>query len=429
MAGVSRLPGPEDLETDAILSLLGCADRVGVECLGMSRAGRRIPLLTIGDGPSSALIVGAPHPNEPTGCLTILRMLDRLAKEPVPGWQWHFIPAIDIDGLALNEGWFSDSPDLETYLAHFYRPPFRLQPEYGFPIELPGYEFSAETPETRCWRAALDIAQPRLQCSLHGADTGGSFFILSTEAPELAAELAGLPSRFGFSLNEIGEPLAEMTTHRPGVFSFPDVAQILARGQQTEAASGWNAGDSSAGFAARRLGTFSMSCEVPLWRDAREGDSSPSGRWMSEVIDERVQHLRQDLALVAESLPALNPRVGTLEQRALVESLEDSVSTGAGVLCALQAVRPRGLDDRELSKSELVAFEGGTYGLRVPAMLARLAKAVDDVAVDGFARALLEERLAAHRRSTRLTPVSLPRAAELQMHAVQAAASYLSDRV
>ena len=78
MAGVSRLPGPEDLETDAILSLLGCADRVGVECLGMSRAGRRIPLLTIGDGPSSALIVGAPHPNEPTGCLTILRMLDRL---------------------------------------------------------------------------------------------------------------------------------------------------------------------------------------------------------------------------------------------------------------------------------------------------------------------------------------------------------------
>jgi hypothetical protein len=106
----------DSLAADAIIDRLGLAGRVQVRHLGTSRDGRPIPLLSVGEGQKSALIVGAPHPNEPTGCLTVLAMLARLGREPnfqqTPGWQWHFIPAIDIDGIALNEGWFSDDPDM-----------------------------------------------------------------------------------------------------------------------------------------------------------------------------------------------------------------------------------------------------------------------------------------------------------------------------
>lgn len=429
----------DDLTADAILDRLGLIDRVQVRQLGTSRAGRPIPLLSIGPpdrhtAPNSALIVGAPHPNEPTGCLTVLAMLALLAEDRgfhlTPGWRWHFIPAIDIDGIALNEGWFSASPDISTYADHFYRPSFKLQPEYSFPIGLPGYRFDAETPESACWRRALEITRPRLQCSLHGADTGGSFFLLSGRDRRLADQLAELPRECGVTLNDFGEPLAELTVIRRGVFGFPSVSEIVARAvgsggtQQTV----WNAGDSSAGFADRRFGTFSMTCEVPLWRDAREGDQSLSGRTLGEVIDERIDLIREESEAVALALPDLVPRTDSLAESALAEALADVAAGASGITAALEQLHPNGSDDRQLRQCELVSFEYGTHALRTPAMLARLATLTGATAVASVARSLLDGRIATLRGATHLAAIPSDDATELQMAAVLATAAHLESQ-
>lgn len=421
----------DGLAADAIIDRLGLAGRVRVRHLGTSRAGRPIPLLSFGEGEASALIVGAPHPNEPIGCLTVLTMLAQLARQTTfaqaPGWQWHFIPAIDIDGIALNEGWFSDTPDLTSYLTHFYRPPFRLQPEYSFPIDLPGFSFNAETPESACWRRALEMTRPRLQCSLHGADTGGSFFLLSADDPLLADELVTLPARFGVALNEVGEPLSELTTFRPGVFAFPSVADTIAQAVSAGAAAQttWDAGDSSSGFARRQFGSFNMTCETPLWRDAREGDQTPSGRSLGQVIDERISQVQQESEAVARLLPALESRLDSFEQRVLFEALADSTAGAAGVAAALDHLRPTAAEDRQLRQCDLVGLEYGTAGMRVPAMLLRLANSTGDGAAAAAAGPMLDSRLAAFRESTRLSAIPAVVATDLQITAVLATAASL----
>jgi hypothetical protein len=146
-----------DLDGHALVRRLAMTHVAQVERLGLSRAGRPIDLISVGRGSRAALIVGAPHANEPIGCATIVRLLTRLAQDRElregSDWQWHFIPAIDVDGIALNEGWFRGERTLARYLDNFYRPPFKLQPEYAFPLDVPGYRFDKETPETACWRS------------------------------------------------------------------------------------------------------------------------------------------------------------------------------------------------------------------------------------------------------------------------------------
>ena len=157
--------------------------------------------------------------------------------------EWHFIPAIDIDGFALNEGWFRGERTLELYLENFHRPPFRRQPEYAFPLDAPGYRFDEQTPESSCWRLAIDRIRPQLQCSLHGADTGGSFFLLSDCRPGLCKSLANLPARAGITFNTVGDASAETTELAPGIFSFPNIDAQIATAIASHQAPGdvWNA--------------------------------------------------------------------------------------------------------------------------------------------------------------------------------------------
>lgn len=362
-------------------------------------------------------------------------MLAQLALQaditPAPEWQWHFIPAIDIDGIALNQGWFSGSPDVERYLASFFRPPFRLQPEYSFPIDLPDYQFAEGTPENDCWRRALEIVRPRLQCSLHGADTGGAFFILSEDLPGLADELVTLPASFGISLNEIGEPFADMSAYRPGVFSFPSIPDIVARSVEAGLTPGtsWQAGDSSAGFAGARFGTFSMTCEVPLWHDAREGINALSDRTITEVVDDRIGQLREDVELVSDWLPSLRSRVDSSEALCITESLEDSIPASIGMITALEQARRHGANDRPLAVRELAWFEAGTYAMRIPALVLRLAVITQDTRAETVSGALLETRLAEYRRSAHLAPVPLAQAADLQLAAVLTTARFLGETI
>lgn len=325
-----RLPTLAEMDAHADALLAQAPGVIEARVLGASAAGRRIRMLSIGQGPRAVLVVGAPHPNEPVGCATAGRMMEALVRNADArhglGCRWHFIQAIDPDGIALNEPWFAGPRTAERYLGSFYRPAFRQQPEYTFPLAAEGYAFTASTPENLCWQKALDLTRPQVMCSLHNADIGGAFFLTSRDVPALTASLARIPAAAGVPLNEAGEPFAETAPLGPGVWSFPDlralVTQVIDRGLPV--ADFWEAGLSSAQFAEERYGTFSMTCEVPLW--VTSGAAPAAGAECSSLgfIEAMQQSNAEARRALAEALPRLRSLVGSREERMLLEALSDT---------------------------------------------------------------------------------------------------------
>lgn len=279
------LPTINELESSTAALKRGSLPGVEVTVLGQSRSGRCIEMLSIGSGPLSALVVGAPHPNEPVGCATIDGLVHRFLDNPEflnsSGFRWHFIRAIDPDGLRLNEGWLTH-PTLLGYFRHFFRPALARQPEYTFPLDLGDRVHDAPSPENLCWRKALELTRPHLQTSLHNADVGGVFFIMSDQDHQLASTLPELAGKYGLPLNVIGEPFGELPTYADGVFGFP---QIRATPTIDQEQHGWAAGDTSASYAQSRYGTFSVTCEVPLW--SMSGSSAAEQKLESGALLER----------------------------------------------------------------------------------------------------------------------------------------------
>ncbi len=421
-----ELPLSSDLDGHALVRRLAMTHAAQVERLGSSRAGRPIDLISVGRGSRAALIVGAPHANEPIGCATIVRLLTRLAKDRElregSDWQWHFIPAIDADGIALNEGWFRGERTLARYLDNFYRPPFKLQPEYAFPLDVPGYRFDKETPETTCWRLALDRIRPQLQCSLHGADTGGSFFLASDPQPRLCKVLGDLPKQSDITLNTVGDSSADLAGIAPGVFSFPNIESQIAK---TSSKDAWNAGDSSEGYSRKRYRTFNMVCEVPLWRDARERDPRRSGRTHAEVLDEEIGMVRADEKLLKPFLSTLRAVSSSDAAAALFVSVEDAVQGSSGIIEELEELKASEKARRILTYRDLVQYEYGTAMFRTLAMAERLARLTGAGDLHVAARNALQERLIGYQRSARLVPVPLRSSTDVQMAAILATARSL----
>nr|CEL16125.1 zinc carboxypeptidase family protein [Kibdelosporangium sp. MJ126-NF4]CTQ94051.1 zinc carboxypeptidase family protein [Kibdelosporangium sp. MJ126-NF4] len=241
-------PGPD--EVAARLAQHGTPQRIGT-----SRLGEPITMVTIGDGPKSALVFAGPHPNEPIGFLTVPHLAEHVAKDDM-GYTWHLIGCVDPDGARLNENWYDGPLDRERYLRGFYRPPLDEQVEWTFPDGMP---------ETRALRDVIDEVRPDLLCSLHNAELGGTFYYITEDRPELAEQLAALPTGIPLHVGEAEMPGTTMI--RPGVFLFPTL----------EAASQLASGMSSVHYA-QRYGTFSLVIEVPMWSDPRSSDDSPSGR-------------------------------------------------------------------------------------------------------------------------------------------------------
>lgn len=411
------------------LKQLGAAARV--ERLGQSAGGRPIDLVSIGNGPRAALIVGAPHPNEPIGCLTIVRLIERLAGDRAfrdrSGFTWHFIPAIDVDGLDLNAGWFRGPLTLERYFRDFFRPAFSVQPEYAFPLELPGYRFDAATPENLCWQRAIDIARPQLQSSLHGNDSSGAFYLLSRDDAALAATLSRQPAARGIAINDLGEPDSQLDRYAPGVFSFFEVGPWLRKQQQAGAKLSeiWSAGRSSAEFAAERFGTLSVTCEVPLWLDPRQFDRRPSRYNTTAVARLQLDQAAENLRLLTRAAPLLDATSSSPETHTLRLALNEALAALPGQKRALESHVHS--DDRgnRVSLGDLVQLEPGTTAMRAPAMLARLARLERAPDIAAAAETILSRRIAAFQAATTLRPIPTPITTALQMASITTAMARL----
>lgn len=444
MAALSAFPTLADLDahTEALVreamnpASAAAAARVAVTPLGRSRSGHPISLVSLGEGPRSALVVGAPHPNEPVGCAAIEALISHLLAGPAAwhGYRWHFVKAIDADGLRLNEGWLKSARAPADYFRDFFRPAFARQPEYSFPLAAGAHTFDAPTPENLCWQRALELTRPQLQVSLHNADVGGAFYLVSRDVPGLAAALAAQPATAGLTLNTVGEPFEEMPAFAPGVFSFPDTAVMAAAG-------GYSGGDSSARFAAEIYGTFSMICEVPMWDEPRLHDAVTPSELSERDLSEKMQRWAADAlsALAPHDAGALAAAAGgsAADAAEILMALEEERGKLAAAAAAAARLAAQPGAGRALSNAEAALREGLVrFAMARPlALLARLARAggaggaapapgADAALAD--AEAALAVRLAEMRE---LAPVSLDVLVGLQVRAVLATARGLADGV
>lgn len=305
---VAQFPSVDALHTQLDAIAVAHPGLVRVRRIGMSRLGEPLRVLTVGDGPADAVVIGGPHPNEPIGGLTVgvlawLLCRDAALREEL-GYRWHLVPCADPDGTRLNEGWFGRPGDRRAYAEHFYRPDLSEQVEWTFPLSGEDYRFDRTLPETAALMRLMDEVEPSLVCSLHNAEHQGVFFYLNRDDPELARQLAGLSGMEGLPLHH-GEP--EMPGSRliaPGVYSTHDGPRVGAM---------FGSGASSADYAAR-FGALHLMTEVPMWADHRVADRTETGTDHQQLVAsgaaarrEALDMLEAALAAVADDLTVRSP--------------------------------------------------------------------------------------------------------------------------
>ena len=405
------------------------ADGIDVQTLGKSRNGRTIEMISIGDGPLSALVVGAPHPNEPAGCATAELLIERLRAGTMPRdrFRWHIIKAIDIDGLAMNQGWFKGPRTHASYIQHFFRPAFERQPEYAFPLASGTYAFATPTPETECWMRALDIARPQLQASLHGSEFGGAFFLTTEAIPALTAKISGAVAETGLGLNTVGDTGYWEPAYAPAFFPLHSLAEPGKLPQD------WRAGNSSCGYARDRYGTFSLMPEVPLWSSRILFDESDTAFSLGDVAM-LARTLNAEIGgAIGRDLPRLMqaPLSGDdLELQLALEQAERGAKAAGAPSNERPAPGPK-LTRREYA---LRALKTRMALVRPFAMLRRLAQSLADQGhadAKGIAAATqttMSGKMTIIRKEAGLEPVPTEVLAGLQLAALMASAETIGAR-
>ena len=256
--------------------------------IGTSQLGEPLWCLRVEGGPRHALCFGAPHPNEPIGCLSALHLARTLCTDERLrtrlGLTWHLIPCADPDGMRLNEGWFEGPLTRTSFGRQFYRPAPSEQVEWTFPVAYKDLYFDRSLPETQALMRLIDELRPTLLCPLHNSELGGAYYYLSGPAPDLYPALHDLARRCAIPL-DLGEPeMPYIEPYAPAVFrmSSPEDAYEFAVRMgldPLERASG----GSSTGYAAR-WGTFSIVSETPFWTHPDAADQTVTSDPYGDVL-------------------------------------------------------------------------------------------------------------------------------------------------
>ena len=248
---------------------------------GASRAGRPIRCLEVPGGPLRAVLVGAPHPEEPVGAVVIDHLLPLLAGGLADelGFSFSVVRVADPDGVILNEPWFEEPADLVGYLLRSYRPASIDQFEWSFPVEYKGYAFTRPLPEAAAVMEVLHRGPIDLYMGLHNASFSGAYAYVSDDDRRLCEELTASMEAASLPPHR-GEP--EMPYARrvgDGVYRAfslaDDYEYYLANGVQPAAVL--SAGTSSDAYAERLWDCFTLVAEAPLFTSARIADTAAAG--------------------------------------------------------------------------------------------------------------------------------------------------------
>jgi hypothetical protein len=392
-----------------------------LEVAGRSAEGRRIDVLAIGHGPRHALLIGAPHPNEPIGTLTLeflARFLcEREELRSLSGFTWLIVKAADPDGLVLNEGWMKAPFSLLQYALHCYCPPPSEQVEWGFPVEYGTLRFTASPPETRALLGLIERYRPVFLCSLHNATFGGVYFYVSERRPSLFRALQEAAGMLGLPLHR-GEPEAPYVeawdTGIYRLFGAPEVYDFLARHLRRDPSRELAAGTTSSDYLKRRVPeAFSLVCEVPHLTDPALSDPTPAGISRREAAQLGLARTGRIVGIVDAHFRALEP---TLPPGRLARAIAEFTRGAADRLAA----RRRALEAEDYSREATRAEVFDTtvcrpfHAARFLGLASRLAGSVGDLGRAAELRRELEAAVAEIEAQSHFEIVPLRRSVALQ---------------
>jgi hypothetical protein len=288
-----------------------------LDVIGASTGGRPIELLTIGQGKRTALFLGAPHPNEPIGVLT-LEFLSRLLCERADlreqlDCTFLVVKASDPDGLALNEGWFKGAFSLTKYALNYYRPPQDEQVEWGFPIRYKTLHFTTPPAETQAIMRIMEQARPDFLFSLHNASFCGVYFYLSRAMPALFPQLHQLVAEQGLPLHH-GEPevpyIQAWDRAIYPLFGAQEGYDFLEKNLSEDPAPFFSTGTSSDDYL-KKLAPHALSliCELPYFTDAALEDYAPAGVSRREALTEGMRRTEVTMQRLQTHFQALQERL------------------------------------------------------------------------------------------------------------------------
>jgi hypothetical protein len=284
-----------------------------LQVIGSSTEGRPIELLTIGNGPKAALFLGAPHPNEPIGTLT-LEFLSRLLCERSDlreqlDCTFLIVKASDPDGLALNEGWFKGAFSPLKYALHYYRPPQDEQVEWGFPIHYKTLHFTTPPVETRAVMQLMEQRRPAFLSSLHNASFCGVYFYLSRRLPALFPQLHQLVADYELPLHN-GEPevpyIQSWDQAIYPLFGAREGYDFLEKNLGEDPAPYFSTGTSSDDYLKKLVPqALSLICELPYYTDPILEETTPAGISRREAMAEGMRRTEATVRILESHFLAL----------------------------------------------------------------------------------------------------------------------------
>jgi hypothetical protein len=285
-----------------------------LQVIGASTEGRPIELLTIGHGKRTALFLGAPHPNEPIGVLT-LEFLSRLLCERSDlreqlDCTFLIVKASDPDGLALNEGWFKGAFSPLKYALNYYRPPQDEQVEWGFPIHYKTLHFTTPPAETLAVMQLMEQYRPDFLYSLHNASFCGVYFYLSRRLPTLFPQLHQLVASYELPLHN-GEP--EVPYIQPWdqaiypLFGAQEGYDFLEKNLGEDPAPYFSTGTSSDDYLKKLVPqALSLICELPYYSDPVLEDTTPADISRREALTEGIRRTEATVQVLETHFLALH---------------------------------------------------------------------------------------------------------------------------
>lgn len=304
---------PEELHESSVQLVEEFPHLVQLREVGTSTEGRPLELLTIGHGPKAALFLGAPHPNEPIGTLT-LDFLSRFLCERQEvreqlGYTFLIVKVSDPDGLALNGGWLKEKFSPLTYALNYYRPPQDEQVEWGFPIHYKTLHFATPPAETQAVMRLMEHYRPTFYYSLHNASFCGVYFYLTRRLPALFAQLHQLVAEHGLPLHQ-GEPevpyIQAWDQAIYPLFGAREQYDFLAQSLGVDPAPYLATGTSSDDYLKILVPeALSLVCELPYFTDPILEDSRPSGISRREAMAAGMRRTEETLRVLETHFLAL----------------------------------------------------------------------------------------------------------------------------
>ena len=266
---------------------------------GVSKSGRKIIGLKIGNGSQAALCYGSPHPNEPIGCMTLDTLSRQLAEDEELrnelDYSWYIIKSSDVDGTELNEGWFKGPFTATNYQKHFFRPAFNQQVEWSFPIDYKNLHFHTPTKETQMLMKIIDDVHPTFIYSLHNSSFGGVYWYLTDGDQKLFDKLHSVPSKYGLGISA-GEPEMPYAVElSPAIYKMTNVKDDYdyeeKYGDKNDLISDNTMGGCSDDYANRRgkIESRIFVNEMPYFYDKRSSDTSPSDITHRDALPQSVE--------------------------------------------------------------------------------------------------------------------------------------------